>query len=312
VVARRTTTAGTRAEAQTGKGARNDKGARPTLSSPDRIVYPDVGLTKRDVFDYYEAVAPRLLEDAGERLMSVVRCPDGIEGERFFQKHLGPAFKSLHRMEIAENDGKRAQYAWLDDVAGVLSLAQMNVIEFHPWGSRVKSLEKPDRLIFDLDPDEGMAWPKVKAAAQELRDALAEFELQSFPRLTGGKGVHLVVPIARRYAWDQARDFSDRFAHAMEARMPTRYVATMSKAKREGRIFIDWLRNGRGATAVASWSLRARKGAPVAMPVTWDEFARVRSADRFKLRDALKRLDAPIWDDVGARDQRLPKAADLH
>ncbi|MCC8364368.1 non-homologous end-joining DNA ligase [Lysobacter sp. A6] len=288
------------------------KTTRPTLSSPDRVVYPDAGITKRDVFEYYEAVADRLIEDAGDRLMSVVRCPDGIDGERFFQKHLGPAFKSLHRMEIAENDGKRAQYAWLDDLAGVLSLAQMNVVEFHPWGSRVKTLEKPDRLIFDLDPDEGMAWPKIKAAARELRDTLAEFELQSFPRLTGGKGVHLVVPIARRYAWDQAREFADRFAHAMEARAPARYVATMSKAKREGRIFIDWLRNGRGATAVASWSLRARKGAPVAMPVTWDEFARVRSADRFKLRDAMKRVDAPIWDYAGARDQRLPKAADLH
>lgn len=285
----------------------------PTLSSPDRVVYPDVGITKRDVFKYYEAVAQRLLEDAGERLMSVVRCPNGIEGERFFQKHLGPAFgKSLHRVEITENDGKRAEYAWLDDLAGVLSLAQMNVIEFHPWSSRIKTLEKPDRLTFDLDPDPGIAWTKVKAAATELRDALADFDLQSFPRLTGGKGVHLVVPIARRYSWDQARDFTDRFAHAMETRMPNKYVATMSKAKREGRIFIDWLRNGRGATAVASWSLRARPGAPVAMPVTWDEFARVRAPDRFKMRDALKRLDAPIWDDAGARDQRLPKAADLH
>ena len=136
-------------------------------------MYPDVGITKRQVFDYYAAVAERLLEDSGERLMSVVRCPDGIQGERFFQKHLGPAFgKSLHRVEIAENDGKRAEYAWLDDLAGVLSLAQMNVIEFHPWGSKVKTLEKPDRLIFDLDPDPGIGWPKIKAAARELRDEL--------------------------------------------------------------------------------------------------------------------------------------------
>jgi len=282
--------------------------ALPTLTSPDRVVFPDVGITKRDVFEYYEAVAPRLLEDSGERLMSVVRCPDGIEGERFFQKHLGPAFgKSLHRVEIEENDGKHAEYAWLDDVAGVLSLAQMNVIEFHPWSSRVKTLEKPDRLIFDLDPDPGIGWPKIKAAAHELRDALADRGLQSFPRMTGGKGVHLVVPIARRYGWEQARAFADGFAHAMEAQAPARYVATMSKAKREGRVFIDWLRNGRGATAVSSWSLRARPGAPVAMPVTWDEFAKLRAPDRFKLRDALKRLDAPIWDDAAARDQRLPK-----
>jgi len=280
----------------------------PTLTSPDRVVYPDVGITKREVFAYYEAAAQRLLEDSGERLMSVVRCPNGIEGERFFEKHLGPAFrKTLHRVEIEENDGKRAEYAWLDDLAGVLSLAQMNVIEFHPWGSRVKTLEKPDRLIFDLDPDPGIGWPKIKAAARELRDALVDVGLQSFPRMSGGKGVHLVVPIARRYSWDTARDFCDKFAHAMEARAPTRYVATMSKAKREGRVFIDWLRNGRGATAVSSFSLRARASAPVAMPVTWDEFAGVRAPDRFKLRDALKRLDARIWDDAAVRDQRLPK-----
>jgi bifunctional non-homologous end joining protein LigD len=284
------------------------KPALPTLSSPDRVVYPDVGITKRQVFDYYAAVAERLLEDSGERLMSVVRCPDGIQGERFFQKHLGPAFgKALHRVEIAENDGKRAEYAWLDDLAGVLSLAQMNVIEFHPWGSKVKTLEKPDRLIFDLDPDPGIGWPKIKAAARELRDELQDLGLTSFPRLSGGKGVHLVVPIAKRYSWDQSRDFCDRFAHAMEARAPQRYVATMSKAKREGRVFIDWLRNGRGATAVSSFSLRARPGAPVAMPVTWDEFAKVRAPDRFKLKDAVKRVDAPIWDLSGAKDQKLPK-----
>jgi bifunctional non-homologous end joining protein LigD len=284
------------------------KPALPTLSSPDRVVYPDVGITKRQVFDYYAAVAERLLEDSGERLMSVVRCPDGIQGERFFQKHLGPAFgKALHRVEIAENDGKLAEYAWLDDLAGVLSLAQMNVIEFHPWGSKVKTLEKPDRLIFDLDPDPGIGWPKIKDAARELRDELQALGLTSFPRLSGGKGVHLVVPIAKRYSWDQSRTFCDRFAHAMEAQAPQRYVATMSKAKREGRVFIDWLRNGRGATAVSSFSLRARPGAPVAMPVTWDEFAKVRAPDRFKLKDAMKRVDAPIWDLSGAKDQKLPK-----
>ena len=282
----------------------------PTLSSPDRLVYPDTGITKREVFEYYEAVAERLIEDGGDRMMSVVRCPDGIEGQRFFQKHLGAGFgAAIHRKQIPENDGDLAEYFWIDDLAGLLSLVQMNCLEFHPWGSRVKTLEKPDRLIFDLDPDPGIGWPKIKAAAKELRDALEdEAGLRSFPRLSGGKGVHLVVPIATRHSWDQARDFSNRFAHTMEVRAPTRYVATMSKAKREGRVFIDWLRNGRGATAVCNFSLRARPGAPVAMPVTWDEFARVRAPDRFKLRDALKRIDARIWDDASARDQKLPKS----
>ena len=285
------------------------KGASVALSSPDRVVYPDVGITKKVVFDYYAAVSQRLLEDAGNRLLSVVRCPDSIEGQRFFQKHLGPGFgAAIHRKDILENDGDPAEYFFVDDQAGVLALAQMNVLEFHPWGSQVATLEKPDRVIFDLDPDPGIGWPKIRAAAKELRDVLEDLGLQSFPRLTGGKGVHLVVPIAKRYAWDTARAFCDGFAHAMETRHPTRYLATASKAKREGKIFIDWLRNGRGATAVCNFSLRARPGAPVAMPVTWDEFARVRAPDRFKLRDALKRIDAPIWDDAGARQQRLPKA----
>jgi bifunctional non-homologous end joining protein LigD len=284
------------------------KVATVALSSPDRVVYPDAGITKKVVFDYYAAVSQRLLEDAGDRLLSVVRCPDGIDGQRFFQKHLGPGFgAAIHRKDILENDGDPAESFFIDDQAGVLALAQMNVLEFHPWGSRVATLEKPDRVIFDLDPDPGIGWPKIRAAAKDLRDALDDLGLRSFPRLSGGKGVHLVVPIAKRHSWDTARTFCDRFAHAMEARAPQRYIATASKAKREGKIFIDWLRNGRGATAVCNFSLRARPGAPVAMPVTWDEFGRVRAPDRFKLRDALKRLDAPIWDDAGSLQQRLPK-----
>ena len=158
--------------------ARRTPATAPALSSPDRIVYPDAGITKKQVFDYYAAASERLLEDAGDRLLSVVRCPDGIEGQRFFQKHLGKGFGSaIHRTEIEENDGDRAEYFWIDDQAGVLALAQMNVLEFHPWGSQVRTLEKPDRLIFDLDPDPGIGWAKIKAATRELRDALQDLGL---------------------------------------------------------------------------------------------------------------------------------------
>lgn len=281
--------------------------ALPTLSSPKRLVYPDAKLTKQDVFDYYSATAPRLLEDIGGRLLSIVRCPAGIDGQHFFQKHLGAGFgEAAHRRLIVENDGDKAEYFYVDDLAGLLSLVQMNAIEFHPWGSRVDDLEHPDRLIFDLDPDPGITWSAVKAAARELHDRLGELNLQSFPRLTGGKGVHLIVPIAPRHAWPQARAFCEGFAATLAAQAPDRYVATMSKAKRKGRIFIDWLRNGRGATAVASWSLRARPGAPVAMPVTWEELARTRKPDKYRLRQALERRNDNIWDDASARAQTLP------
>ena len=288
--------------------------ALPALSSPDRVVYPparagEKPITKQEVFDYYAKVAPRLLEDMGGRLLSIVRCPDGINGQRFFQKHLGKGFgKAIHEQWVVENDGDRRKYFHVDDLTGLLQLVQMNVIEFHPWGSKAADIEKPDRVIFDLDPDPGIDWKTVKAAARELRDRLSELGLQSFPRLTGGKGVHLVVPIAPRYPWPQARAFCEAFADTLATQSPDRYVATMSKAKREGRIFVDWLRNGRGATAIASWSLRARAGATVAMPVTWEELARVRTPDKYTLRNALERVDMKIWDDADALQQALPLA----
>ena len=286
--------------------------ALPALTSPGRVVYPPVKggaakVTKQDVFDYYTAAAPRLLEDMGGHLLSIVRCPDGIGGQHFFQKHLGKGFgEAIHQQEIRENDGDVRKYFFVDDLAGLLSLVQMNALEFHPWGSRADQLETPDRIIFDLDPDPSIDWKTVKAAAREVRDRLADVGLESFPRLTGGKGVHVVVPLAPVHEWPDARGFCEAFANAMATQSPDRYVATMSKAKRQGRIFIDWLRNGRGATAIASWSLRARPGAPVAMPVTWEELGRARTADKFNLRNALERLGAAPWEDAAARGQRLP------
>ena len=262
----------------------------PTPSSPGRVVYPDAGYTKQQVFDYYLAAADRILDDIGGRLLSVVRCPDGIGGAHFFQKHAGPGFgASVRRHTIAENDGDEAAYFFIDDVAGLMNLVQMNALEFHPWGSRVDALEQPDRMVFDLDPDTSIAWSDIKAAARDVRARLAQVGLDSYPRLSGGKGVHVVVPIQPQADWAQVRHFCEAFADAMAQHNPARYVATMSKAKRAGRIFIDWLRNGRGATAIASWSLRARPGAPAAMPLTWEQFARVSRPDRYTLQDAAQR-----------------------
>ncbi len=282
--------------------------AIPPPSSPDRLVYPDEGITKQQVFDFYLSVADRLLGELRDRPLSIVRCPDGIKGQHFFQKHAGPGFgAAVKRLPLRENDGDRAEYFYIDDVAGLMNLVQMNAIEFHPWGSRAETIEQPDRIVFDLDPDVGIEWKAIKAAAVEVRDRLRAAGLESWPRLTGGKGVHVVVPLEPAAKWPEARDFCEAFARAMSAEQPDRYVATASKAKRENRIFIDWLRNGRGATSVASWSLRARTGAPVAVPLTWEELARVRQPARYTLRDAGKRASPALVEGLEQKLQRLPR-----
>ncbi len=281
----------------------------PTLSSPGRVVYPDAGYTKQQVYDYYLAAADQILGDIRGRLLSIVRCPDGIGGQHFFQKHAGPGFgESIRRHKIRENDGDPATYFSVDDVAGLMNLVQMNALEFHPWGSRVETLEQPDRMVFDLDPDTSIAWTDIKAAAREVRARLDEIGLDSYPRLSGGKGMHVVVPIQPHADWAQVRNFCEAFASAMAQQNPERYVATMSKAKRHGRIFIDWLRNGRGATAIASWSLRARAGAPAAMPLTWEEFARIRRPDRYTLKDAAERGLPAFISVMTANAPKLPMA----
>ncbi|MGY3265007.1 DNA ligase D [Lysobacter sp. HA35] len=284
-----------------------DKSNLPNLSSPDREVYPAQGYTKQDVWDYYLAAAPQLLEDIGGRLLSIVRCPDGIKGQHFFQKHVKHGFSdAVKSFTITENDGDKADYFYVDSVEGLMSLVQMNAIELHPWGSRIDSIEQPDRIVFDLDPDPSIEWPQIRAAAKEVRDRLLDAGLESYPKLSGGKGVHVVVPLQPQADWEDARRFCEAFADAMERQSPDRYVATMSKAKRKGRIFIDWLRNGRGATSVAAWSLRARDGAPVAVPVTWAELSRAKSPARYTLADAAKRELPDEARDVIARAKPLP------
>jgi DNA ligase D-like protein (predicted polymerase) len=197
----------------------------------------------------------------------------------------------------------------LSRLAGLLELVQMNTLELHPWGSTVDDPEHPDRLVFDLDPGEGVSWTQIKAAAREIRTRLREAGLESFVRLSGGKGLHVVVPIVPDADWERARDFCEAFAQALAASAPERYVATMSKARRTGVIFVDWLRNGRGNTSVCSWSLRAREHATVAVPLRWEELARIASPQAFPLAKALQRaarLRAHPWKEMATLEQRLP------
>ncbi|MBU2484323.1 MAG: non-homologous end-joining DNA ligase [Alphaproteobacteria bacterium] len=262
------------------------------ITHPDRVVFPDAGCTKGDVAAYYAKAADRMLELAGHRPVSLLRCPDGINGECFFQKHAGKGFPSgIARVEIEEKSGKTEPYMVIDDRQGFTAAAQMGTIEFHIWGSRTDMLETPDRLVFDIDPDEGLPFSDVKAAAGDVRKLLGDLGLQSMPMVTGGKGVHVIVPLRRTADWETVAAFSRTIAGGLALRHPDCYVATMSKARRKGKVFIDWLRNERGATAVAPYSIRARKGAPVAIPVTWEELPRLGSANSFGIAKALKRLD---------------------
>ncbi|MEO6263800.1 MAG: non-homologous end-joining DNA ligase, partial [Luteimonas sp.] len=260
------------------------------ISSPGKVLYPDSGITKQQVADYYRAIAPLLLPELARRPLSLLRCPDGLEGQCFFQKHHADTLGAhVHAVSIREKDGGSDDYLYVDDVEGVLDLVQMNALELHPWGARIDDVEHPDRLVFDLDPGEGVDWKAIVAAAREVRAKLDEIGLESFVRLSGGKGLHVVLPIKPGPSWTQAKSFCEAFADAMSTQAPQRYVATATKARRKGVIFIDWLRNGRGATSVASWSLRARKEAGVAMPLAWSELGRTKSGANYTLERALRR-----------------------
>ncbi|MEO0031110.1 MAG: hypothetical protein RIS94_868 [Pseudomonadota bacterium] len=281
------------------------------ISNRDRVIFPESGETKGDLADWYSAVAPLMLPFAGGRPISLVRCPQGRGKKCFFQKHdsgtFGPA---VHHVPIAEKDGHAEEYIYVEDADGLLACVQMGTIEFHGWGSRSSDVERPDRMIFDLDPDEGLGFDAVKRAGHFIHDRLAHLGLASFAMLSGGKGVHVVVPLTPGHSWDAHKDFARRFAEALSAAEPDRFVATMSKAKRVGRIFIDYLRNQRGATAVLPYSARARAGAPVAVPIAWGELDGFENAHPFSIRDAgqvLRRAWGKGLAGWGFAGQRLPE-----
>ncbi|MGQ0588552.1 MAG: DNA ligase D, partial [Sphingosinicella sp.] len=280
------------------------------ITNPGRVIFPDAKVTKGQLADYYRAVGPVMLPWVGHRTVSLVRCPQGRAKKCFFQKHDSGSFGAhvLH-VPIEEKKGDVQDYLYVDTIAGLIACVQMGTIEFHGWGSKVGSVEKPDRIVFDLDPDEGLDFAKVKKAAHDLRRHLADIGLTTFPMLTGGKGVHVVVPLTPEAEWPQVKDFAQRFAMALAEAEPGRFTAALSKAKREGRIFIDYLRNQRGATAIMPYSARARAGAPVAAPVNWDELDGFDGGGRFTVKDAdllLERAASRALQGWGEADQVLP------
>ncbi|WP_246248904.1 non-homologous end-joining DNA ligase [Chelativorans alearense] len=257
------------------------------LSHPERILFKEQGVTKRDLAAYMERASAHMLPYLKDRLISLVRCPQGRARQCFFQRHGSAGMpRQFRSLNVHQKKGGEREYLYIRDAAGLVAAAQIGVLELHIWGSRVDDIERPDRLVFDLDPDPTVSFEKVKEAAVHMHDILETLGLSSFPLLTGGKGIHVVCPLVRRYRWPTIKAFAKALAERMAEDDPGRYVATMSKAKRKGRIFIDYLRNERGASAIAPFSPRARKGAPLAWPVDWDELGSIDAADVFRLGKA--------------------------
>jgi bifunctional non-homologous end joining protein LigD len=280
------------------------------LTSPERVIYPEDGLTKGELADYYAAVADLLMIDLRQRPMTLIRCPQGRGKQCFFQKHdSGSMGAHVLHVPVREGDGDIEDYLYVDEALGALECVQMNTIEFHGWGSRIDPLECPDRLVFDLDPDVGLDFARVKTAAVRLKELLADLGLETFPLLSGGKGIHVVAPLDQSVDWPTVKSFAERFSRAIAEAEPETFTANIRKNQRKGRIFLDWLRNQRGATAVLPYSARARKGAPVAAPVAWEELEGIDSAATFSIRDAetlIERAGSDLLKGWGQAKQKLP------
>ncbi len=281
------------------------------LSHPDKLLYPESKLAKQDLARYYENIGEWILPHLQERPLSLVRCPDGWNGECFYQKHASKSVNpAVERVLVPEGGGK-ATYMAANSVSALVALVQWGVLELHPWGSRKPRLDRPDRLIFDFDPDDRVSWDELVAAVGLLRTLLSDLGLTGFLKTTGGKGLHVVVPIRATLDWEQAKGFTKTIADLMARTFPGRFIAVMSKSRRKGKIFIDYLRNAEGATAIAPYSLRARANAPVATPIAWDELTEDVRFDHFNLRTVPPRLSAlksDPWADFLKLRQSISKA----
>jgi bifunctional non-homologous end joining protein LigD len=280
------------------------------VTHPNKIIFPDTKVTKRKLIEYYLSVADWIMPHVANRPLSLVRAPDGAGGETFFQKHASQGFPAEFRQVMIKETSKSEPYLYIEDEKGLIAAVQMGVLELHIWGSHIETLEKPDRVVFDFDPDEGMGFGEVVRAARDMRERLDDLGLESVPMVSGGKGIHVVVPLKPSYEWPDVKAFTEALARAMAADEPDRFLAVASKAKRQGRIFIDYLRNGRGATAIAPFSSRARSGAPLAWPVSWSELGKLDNAHPVNVENAaaaikkLARKDP--WEGYFRIKQELP------
>ncbi len=280
------------------------------VSNPDRVIFPESSITKGELADYYAAVAPIMLPWCGSRPISLVRCPQGRAKKCFFQKHDAGSFgDTVKHVGILERDGHEEPYLFIDSPDGLLTCVQMGTIEFHGWGARIEDVEMADRLVFDLDPDEGLDFEAVRKAAFHFRDILKSIGLETFPMVTGGKGIHVIAPLVPKAEWPEVKSFAHRLAQAVAQADPENFTAALPKVQRKGRIFVDYLRNQRGATAVMPYGVRARPEAPVAAPITWKEMETIDKPSHFHIGDAaelVKRAGSKVLSGWGRADQVLP------
>lgn len=282
------------------------------LTSPHKVLFPQQGLTKSALVAYYQRVGRMMLPHVSGRPLTLLRCPEGADGTCFFQRHASPQVPEVvERLEASEPHGT-VTHLFVSDVRGILGLVQVGVLEVHVWSARTDWLDRPDRMVLDLDPGPGVPFAGVIEAARLLREWLARVDLQTYVMTTGGSGLHVVLPLERRHGHDEVRAFAQAIARAAEATDPRRFVSRAAKDARVGRIFVDYMRNGRGATAIAPYSTRARPGAPVAVPLRWNELGPGLRPDGYNvdnIHQRLSRLPSDPWDGYGALRQRLRASA---
>ena len=279
------------------------------ITHPEKVLYPEQGITKRELAEYYLQVAGHMLPHVVRRPLTLVRCPSGSETKCFYQRHAGSGIPDELSEFVVPGFEESGAYLYITDEKGLVAMVQMGVLEIHPWGVSIDRPDRPDRIIFDLDPGDGLGFDAVVNAAHALKDRLAEAGLQSFAKTTGGKGLHVVVPIERRYEWPEVKGFAKDFSARMAEDAPDSYLTKASIEARKGRIFIDYLRNDATATAVAPYSTRARPGAPVATPLNWSEVKPGLDPKGFTIESVPKRLGkiGDPWVDISGAKQRLPK-----
>jgi bifunctional non-homologous end joining protein LigD len=293
----------------TSKGKKGPEFSGVTLTNPDRVYWPDAEITKQRLAEYYAEIWDWIAPHLVERPLSLVRCPEGALTECFFQKHASAGLNAKYLREIPEKGNQH--FIAVQDLRGLMALVQAGTLEIHLWGTTADKIETCDRLVFDLDPGPEVTWPEVIAGAREVRQRLADMGLQTFLKTTGGKGLHVVLPIEPA-DWDTAKSFAHQLSLDMARDTPDKYTANMAKKVRTKRIYVDYLRNGRGATAIAAYSTRARPGATVSAPISWNELGKLEAPNLYTVENLpprLKRLRKDPWADIGRIKQRMPKAA---
>jgi bifunctional non-homologous end joining protein LigD len=276
------------------------------ISHPDKVLYPADGITKRMLAEYYMKVAPRMLPHVAGRAISLVRLPGGLGHQQFFQRHIGQSESPHVRPVHIDMKHDHEPYMVIKDLAGLITLVQIDALEIHIWGSEAKTAQRPDRIVLDFDPAPDVAFLQVKKAATQMRSFLKQLKLTSFIKTTGGKGLHVVVPFQKGPSWDEVKDFSKQVGEAFVEHDPKRFTVNMRKDIRGGKIYIDYLRNGLGASAIAPYSTRARDGAPIALPIRWEQLAALKSAQQFPLKGIQKHLKADPWKTMAKTHQKLP------